>query len=287
MTTIRRLVPSDRPALEAFLYEHRASSMFLRANVFHSGIEDGPERFCGVYMGAFNNNALTDVAAHYWNNNVILQAPTMPVALTQAVVKESGRPVNGVIGPWGQVKLVEPELELDRSRLGKVVPEYLYCLSLDALAVPAPLASGAVRHRRATHDDLATLVPWRRVYDRITMGYPEQAIDDPLNEKMLSSLIDDENLWLLEENGLVVAMTNFNASLPHTVQVGGVFTPEDQRGRGHARAVVAGSLLDARAGGATAATLFTEMDNIPAQKAYESLGFEQIGDYGMVVLDPI
>ena len=55
---------------------------------------------------------------------------------------------------------------------------------------------------------------------------------------------------------------------------------------GLARSVVAGSLLDAKAGGVVEATLFTEMDNIPAQKAYESLGFERIGDYGMVVLDP-
>ena len=41
------------------------------------------------------------------------------------------------------------------------------------------------------------------------------------------------------------------------------------------------------AGGAVEAVLFTEAENHPAQRAYESLGFERIGDYGMVLLDPV
>ena len=287
MPNLRRLTPSDRPAVDAFLERHRASSMFLRANLFYSGIEDGPERFCGLYMGAFDGDALTDAGAHYWNNNIILQAPTVPVELSRALAKESGRPVSGIIGPWAQVKAAEPQLDLDRSRLGKVVPEYLYTLDLETMAVPESLATGRVTHRPAEERDLTTLVPWRRQYDRITMGYPDQAIDDGRNRDMLAGMIEDERLWVLEEDRRVVAMTGFNANLPDTVQVGGVFTPEEMRGRGHARAVVAGSLLDAKAAGVRDALLFTEMSNTPAQKAYESLGFEHIGDYGMVVLDPI
>ena len=162
MSTLRPLTLQDRPALDAFLDRHRASSMFLRANLFHSGIEDGPEPFQGLYMGAFSDDALTDVAAHYWNGNIVLQAPIRPVELALAVARESGRPVNGLLGPWGQVSAVEPELDLDRTRLGKVVPEYLYRLDLASLAVPESLSSGRVVHRYARDADLATLVRWRR-----------------------------------------------------------------------------------------------------------------------------
>ena len=154
MTVIRRLMSDDRPMLDAFLECHRASSMFLRSNLFYSGLIDGPDRFHGLYMGVFEGGALTDVAAHYWNNNIILQAPTMPMELAYAVAKESGRTVNGVLGPWAQVKAAEPGLDLDRTRLGKVVPEYLYLLSLDEMVVPEPLSSEAVTHRRAGHHDL-------------------------------------------------------------------------------------------------------------------------------------
>ena len=78
MSPLRRLTPHDRPVLDAFLDRRRISSMFLRANLFHSGLEDAPEPFHGLYMGAFTGDLLTDVAAHCWNGNIVLQAPTRP-----------------------------------------------------------------------------------------------------------------------------------------------------------------------------------------------------------------
>ena len=261
--------------------------MILRSNLFHSGLVDGPEPFQGLYMGAFAGDALTDVAARYWNGNIILQAPTRPVEMALAVARESGRPVNGLLGPWPQVRAAEPELGLDRARLGKVVPEYLYSLDLAELAVPESLSSGRVTYRYASHGDLPKLVSWRREYDLHTMGFPERSIDDAANRDALAAAIEANNLWVLEEAGRLVSMTGFNATLPDMVQVGGVFTPVQWRGRGHGRAVVAGSLLDAQAAGVVEAILFTEAENHPAQRAYEALGFERIGDYGMVILDPV
>jgi predicted GNAT family acetyltransferase len=89
--------------------------------------------------------------------------------------------------------------------------------------------------------------------------------------------------WVLETGGEVVAYSAFNARLPDCVQVGGVWTPPAWRGRGFARAVVAGSLLEARVGGARRSILFTENDNEPAQAAYRALGYERVGDYGLVL----
>ncbi|WP_428103360.1 GNAT family N-acetyltransferase [Candidatus Rariloculus sp.] len=287
MSSLRRLTSNDRPVVDTFLDCHRASSMFLRANLFHSGLEDGPEPFCGLYVGAFAGDALTDVAAHYWNGNIILQAPTQPVELALVVAGESGRPVDGLLGPWHQVEAAEPELARDRARLSKVVPEYLYLLDLAALAVPEALSSGRVNCRRAGDGDLTALVAWQRQYDLHALGYPDHGIDDVANRDRLAVKIENNHLWVLEEAGCLVSMTGFNAALPDAVQVGGAFTPVELRGRGHGRAVIAGSLLDARADGAGEAILFTEAENHPAQRIYESLGFERIGDYGMVLLDPI
>ena len=287
MTSFRRLTPDDRPAFDAFLDRHRATSMFLRANAFHSGLVDGPDRFQGLYVGSFSDDVLTDVAAHYWNGNIILQAPTQPAELALAVVRESGRRVDGLLGPWPQVEAAERALNLDRSRLGKVVPEYLYRLDLADLVVPAPLSSGRVVYRCARIDDLPRLVPWRREYDQHTLGYAGHTIDDAAIRDDLARMVDAGTLWVLEEDGSLVSMTAFNAAMPDMVQVGGVFTPVESRSRGYGRAAVAGSLLDARAAGAVEAILFTEMDNHPAQKAYEALGFERIGEYGMILLDPV
>ena len=286
MPILRALTPDDRPVLQSFLKRHRQSSMFLRSNLVHGGLVYRGLRYQGHYVGCFEGDVLTDVAAHDWNDNVVLQAPHHPLDVAQAVVKNSGRAVTGVLGPWSQVQAVEPHLDFDRSRLGKVVPEHLYALDLAELRVPQILTDGPFQHRIAKLEDLPVLIAWRRVYDHITMGFPEHAISDDRNAQMLTGMIEDQRLWVLAENGEPVAMTGFSAMLPDTVQVGGVFTPQQHRGQGYARLAVALSLLEARKAGATEALLFTEMDNHPAQKAYEALGFVNVGDYGMVILDP-
>ena len=81
-----------------------------------------------------------------------------------------------------------------------------------------------------------------------------------------------------------MASTSFNAETREAVQVGGVWTPPDLRGRGYGRAVVAVSLLDARAEGVGRAVLFTGDSNVPAIRAYAALGFRRIDDYRIVLL---
>jgi predicted GNAT family acetyltransferase len=88
--------------------------------------------------------------------------------------------------------------------------------------------------------------------------------------------------WLLEQDGWPVASTGFNARLPDVVQIGGVYTPPALRGRGYARAAVAGSLLAVRETGVRRAVLFTGTDNEPARRTYLALGFRVVGDFGFV-----
>ena len=48
--------------------------------------------------------------------------------------------------------------------------------------------------------------------------------------------------------------------------------------------MVAASLLDARAEGVGSSILFTGVENVPAQRAYEALGYRHIGDYRLLLL---
>ena len=82
-----------------------------------------------------------------------------------------------------------------------------------------------------------TLVPWRREYDLHTTGFPDHSIDDAANRDILAGMIETNGLWVLDEAGCSVSMTGFNAALPDVVQVGGVFTPVEWRGRGDGRAL--------------------------------------------------
>ena len=84
----------------------------------------------------------------------------------------------------------------------------------------------------------------------------------------------------------VVSSGCFNARLPDTVQLGGIFTPREERSRGHARKLVAGMLRVARDEGATRGVLFTNDDNVAAIRAYTALGFQRVGNYGLVLWSP-
>ena len=89
------------------------------------------------------------------------------------MAREPGRPASGLLGLWPLFKAAKPELDLDRTRLGKVVPEYLNCLGLAALAVPEPLSSGRVALRRGRNGDSTALVPWWRQDKLHTLDYPD------------------------------------------------------------------------------------------------------------------
>jgi predicted GNAT family acetyltransferase len=178
---------------------------------------------------------------------------------------------------------VKETLDVPESNLQMDDTEKLYSLQLDELTVPGNLDSGAVRGRRIEPQDVELLSRWGVAYALEAMGDE----DSPrLRERTRASTehyLKEQRTWVLEHRGEPVACSSFNAAIKEAVQIGGVWTPPELRSRGYGRAVVAASLLDARAEGVATAILFTPEDNIPAQRAYEALGFRHIGSYRIVL----
>ena len=282
MPVIRPLGSADVPALEAFLERHADSSLFLRANLRAAGIVDRGEPLQATYVGAFDDH-LVGVAAHCWNGNILLQAPEFLTSVVRAAVERSGRAVMGIIGPWAQLCAARRALAMENRRARLESCEDLFALALSDLVRPAGLDLPGVRCRRTHESDLDLVAQWRVAYSVEILG---AADDDALR---LESRTDIErqhaegSAWLLEHEDTPLAFSAFNASLPDVVQIGGVFTPPEHRGRGHARAVVAGSLIAAAATGVRRAILFTGDDNDAARRAYEAIGFRVIGDYGLLL----
>lgn len=271
-------MPHERAELDRFLGAHPSVTMFLRSNLASAGLVDGPSRFQGAYAAAWREGEIRAVAAHYWNDNVVLHAPVALAEVVRAAVRARGRPVAGILGPYDQVLAATEALGLGRAPLRLDSRQILYTLDLDALQTPD---CGGLRARLARPDDAPVLAPWRREYDR-TLGVDDEgaASDDELQARVAHTL-DAGDTWLLERNGTPVATTAFNARLPDCVQVGGVFTPAPERAQGYARCVVAASLAYERSRGVERAILFTGEDNLSARRSYEALGFREIGNYGI------
>lgn len=282
--TIRILQPGDEALLEDFLLPHIDSSMFLIGNARNGGLADHGERYQGTYAAAIRNGQIIGVVGHFWNHNLMVQSSVSLTELCQAAIKASGRSVKGLLGPAQQVEIVKTYLPIVEDHLQMDSVEDLFRLSLTDLCLPETLRDGIVRGRLATYDDLDLLTEWQAAYVEETIGEPDTPAARERRQDNLTQQIKDQRSWLLEQEGVPVACSAFNAVTKEAVQVGGVWTPPALRGRGYARAVVAASLAAARAQGVETAILFTGITNAAAQRAYIALEFRKVGDYRIVLL---
>lgn len=277
------LRPGDEAALEAFLAPHAESSMFLRGNVASSGLVDHGEVLQGTYVAAREGDSVVAVVGQAWNGMLMLQAPVCLSELVTAVLKETGRALTGLTGPWQQVEAARDALGIRDLPMRVVSKERLMALALADMMIPQPPAAGQVTVRAAVPADEDAMIDMRLAYMIETLGDEDSLKVRGGAAEGVQRAIERGLLYVAEVDGEPVATTAFNAVLPDIVQIGGVYTPPPLRNRGYARAAVAGSLLAVREGGVQRAILFTA-DSGHAWRAYAGIGFRTIGDFGMVLL---
>lgn len=278
---IRQLGERDRPAVDAFLLQHRDSSMFLRANIRRCGFAYTGKMFEGTYVGVLDADRVVAMIGHAWNGMLMVQASVEADALARETVRVSGRAVTGFSGPREQVRRVRAALELNDAPAQLDASEDLYGLELRALREPAALPE--VRCRRARPEDRDTLVRFRLAYEVETLSSGGAAQDQARAITFLESQLNAGYVWVAVASGEILSMSAFNAALPDIVQLGGIFTPPEHRGRSHAKRAIAAQLAAARDGGATRSVLFTQ--NPSAVRCYEGLGFERLSEFALVLLE--
>ena len=280
---VRVLGIGDEAELERFLVRHQDTTMFLRANLRAAGLVDRGQIYGATWLAAFEHGHIVGVAAHGWNGVILLQSGPHTERLVHAVVRTGARKVLGLIGPWAMVVEGLSTLGLDSNHLKGESREDLFTLHLAELRIPRLIEAGEALCRPAEPDHFELLSQWSAEFGIETMG----EVDTPeyrrrCREGVIRSGAEG-HLWELLVEGRPVSTSNFNASLPASVQIGGVWTPADERGKGYARSVVAGSLLAARNAGVTYSVLFTPQNNAAARRAYLSLGYRKVGDYGILL----
>jgi predicted GNAT family acetyltransferase len=255
--------------------------MFLRSNARAAGLEYHGKPLQATYVGAFDRGRMVAVAAHCWNGVLLVQAPRDLGALTRFVLECSSRPLSGVSGPADQVLATLRALTLEQVPATKRSSEQLYALPLEQLVVPRALALGTLVCRRPLLREFDLLVEWRMAFMIDALGFERSPAMEREAREDIEHASEERRHWLLVDHDVPVSYAALNARLPDVVQIGGVWTPPDRRGRGYARAVTAGVLLEARSDGAKRGVLFT--DNAAARRAYEAIGFRPVGEYGLVL----
>lgn len=266
----------DEEELEAFLALHAHTSMYLRAELRQRGAG-------GRFAIARLHGRIVGAAVQLATGMIALQAPVAAGDVTAAVLRKTRWRLAGLFGPEAQVQAARRHLGIEAVPLLKNTDEDLFSLDLGELCLPANLTSGSVSCRVAGEADFDHLVRWRVAFRVAAMGDVEGAELERTSRADIAALLPAGSLFILE-GPRPLSCCSFNARLPDMVQIGNVWTPPELRGKGYARAVVAGALEIAKQWGVTAAVLATGHTNIAAKAAYQSIGFKLVGDYATVRL---
>ncbi len=273
--TFRPARESDAPAIDAFLATRRQTSMFLRSNLAECGpCGAGDMQFTTRMWLSGPDSGLTGVVGLSKAGWLLLQLPggAPAVPLRQIL---AGATLHGVNGDADQVAALLRSLDLhDVPRVMDDV-QPLYSLDLADLVI----AAGETWLRRPEPADSALLAGWRARFLTEIMSMPPAMALLQANRDLETYRANDRLRLLCDAAG-PVAMTAFNAALPDMVQIGNVFTPPDNRGRGFARRAVSLHLNEARQAGVTEAILASASP--AANRAYEAIGFRRCGSYAII-----
>jgi predicted GNAT family acetyltransferase len=148
-------------------------------------------------------------------------------------------------------------------------------------------ARPGLQMRLARPDDLSLLLDWKCRFRIDALG------DDPswLNLEVMKASLElslrEQHQYVLEAEGRLVSMARLNARTTHHAQLGGVYTPREERGRGYASWLTAALCRDCLDGGVDAVTLMVEAEKRTANLIYERIGFQTRGIYTFLLLIPL
>jgi RimJ/RimL family protein N-acetyltransferase len=256
------------------------TSMFLRSNLRDFGIGNTETPYAMRYFLREKGGAIQGVAAVANSGSLMMQATEGLVEICdymQSVLPDD-TVYMGILGDSAQARIMREAFGLKDAPTTMDDVEPLFSLELENLIIPP--SNGAIL-RKPEKQDVPMLNEWGYDYF-VETGLREAG--DEVRETVKDDVarrIEAMKLRLLVHNGKPVAQTGFNAVLPDSVQIGGVYTPPEFRCNGYGRLAVALHLEEVRKSGVKQAILFSA--NEYASRAYRGIGFEQIGHYTLTM----
>jgi hypothetical protein len=128
----------------------------------------------------------------------------------------------------------------------------------------------------ATSADRALVANWLRAFhDEAMSDNPQQDYDD-MAERFIAGQGRRLVLWI--DGGRPVSLTGVGGRTPNGIRIGPVYTPPDLRGRGYASNLVADASQAELDAGRRFVFLFTDLANPTANRIYQAIGYEPVGD---------
>lgn len=271
---LRQLNDSDRNIVLEYLNRNEEDAAFLYGNVVQYGITNryGMLR-CGYYFGYFEEGSLKGIIAFYNLGSCIPHYETISAVpyFCQLMIMRRFSMLLGCD------RLIRPLFEPIRHyKALREFEECSYCVNDNFKSFSL---EGAGFHD-VSGDAVPSVVSFVRKAYQLGFG-AERTVED--TRLLLSQKGEQEDFVLLSMDNKLVAQACIQTYTENTSQIGAVYTLEEERGKGYAKALVS-ELCRRIIEKGKLPTLIVNKQNTPALSAYKALGFEHKDDYLIIRL---
>lgn len=272
---IRLLTNADAPLASSYARRYPLETTFFVGNMQTFGLEnDNVTLRRGDYYGYFDDGHLAGMLAVYNLGSCIVHFETENAIPFFSEIIDRRR----ILYFNGIKRLIEP---LYRQLKNKVTIEYSESsYFINRSFRPFTLPETEVRLPEAM-DASEAIALMSSIYQQCfnTEFTPEEVA------KKIAERAPEEELLFLSAGNRIVAQALVQTFTPEVSQIGGVGTFPEYQGKGYAKAVVSELCRRIIARGKTP-TLIVKKDNLPAVRAYQSIGFTHYDDYLLIKFTP-
>jgi uncharacterized protein len=270
---------SNQHLAREFLERHFDSALLLLGNLAEHGPRVGEHINSGNFQAVIENDAVVAAFCLTRRGNLLVQTGGREDFSQEilAACDAERLPIRGILGEFrGAHALWQLLCQRPEFRPGVTSKEVLYAVELVGVAERA----SAHPVRLAELDDFERWDALMQAF-RTELGVPQQLTLEQRKAGFAEACARG-HFWVGFAAGQIVAVATLFGVVGGSGQVGGIFTAPEYRRRGLSRGILNEVMRDCRARlGLERLVLFTAESNTPARALYESLGFRQVGEFGL------
>lgn len=273
---LRLLDQRDLDEVQALLRRNPVEDVFVASRVALAGVDAW--RLGAELWGYGDRGSLASLC--YAGANVVPVQASLEAARAFAErARRQGRRCSSVVGPAGAVTEMWRLLEPSWGPAREVRPvQPLMAIDEDPLVEPDPQV------RRVEPDEVDLLLPACVAMFTEEVGVsPLTGDGGAMYRARVEELIAVGRAWARIEGGAVLFKAEVGASTRDVCQVQGVWVHPSLRGRGLGISGTAAVVEQARRTVAPVVSLYVNDYNMAARRAYERVGFHQVGTFASVL----
>jgi GNAT superfamily N-acetyltransferase len=271
---ISLLTENDKATVIKYLERNSVAGAFVMGNVLGFGLDNQEaQRRCGDYYGYFFEGDLLGILPFYnmgsciplWTDEIVIE-PFAEIMLM--------RSFESLIGMKRIVKPLYNIISGEKNILTYQDSSYFINNCFSSFTVDN------ITFAKADELDNNSVVNF--VKDAYWQGFGYSYSFEETQEFVAQRAAGEDFLFLVTGDK-IVAQAYIQAATFEFNQIGGVFTLREERGKGYCKAIVS-ELCQRIIARGKIPTLIVRNDNIPAIRAYNSLGFTHFDDYLLIKL---